>query len=223
MKAAVIIAAAGLSKRFGSKKPKQFLLLNKLPVFLWSVIAFLKIKEVKQIILVVPQDAVRILKKHEKKYGFTLIAGGKERFDSVKNGLKALNRNIDIVAIHDGARPLISTDTIRNCLNAAKKYGAAIAALDITDTVKLCDKSLAVKKTISRDLVWRAQTPQVFKREVIERAYSRLNSKNVTDDSQIVESSGYRVKIVKDRPSNIKITKPKDLLLCKLFVGNNLL
>lgn len=218
MKAAVIIAAAGLSKRFGSKTPKQFFLLKKLPIFLWSVIAFSKVKSFKQIILVAPRDSVLSLKKYEKKYGIKVVAGGKERFESVNNGLKALNDDIDIVAIHDGARPLISKTVIVNCLNAAKKYGAAIACLDVNDTVKLTGNDLVIKRTIPRENIWRAQTPQIFKRHLIEKAYSKLGSKKVTDDSQLLETLGIKVKIVRGEFSNLKITKPEDLALAKMLI-----
>jgi 2-C-methyl-D-erythritol 4-phosphate cytidylyltransferase len=223
MKAAVIIAAAGSSKRFKSKTPKQFFLLNNIPIFLWSVLAFKKIKAFKQIILVVPESAVSSLKKYEKKYNIRVIAGGKERFESVKNGLRSLNNDIDFVAIHDGARPLISQTTIKNCLLSAKKYGAAITALDINDTVKYCDKNLLIKQTIARDKVWRAQTPQIFRRDLLEKAYKKLKSRKITDDAQLAELSKIKVKIVPGEFTNIKITKREDLKLAGLFLKSGLI
>jgi 2-C-methyl-D-erythritol 4-phosphate cytidylyltransferase len=114
---AVIIVAAGAGKRFGSKTPKQFLLLNKLPVFLWSVQAFRKVREFSQFVAVVPADMLGTLAPYRKKYGIDFVAGGKERFDSVKAGLQALRPGIGYVAIHDGARPLITPEIIRHGVN----------------------------------------------------------------------------------------------------------
>ena len=116
MNFAVIIVAGGVGKRFGSKEPKQFLLLNKKKMFEWSIIAFKKVKTCKQIILVVPEYKLKEIQKYKKIYEIDIVSGGKERYNSVQNGLKYVKNNIDIVAIHDAARPLITENIINEVL-----------------------------------------------------------------------------------------------------------
>ena len=111
MNLSVVIVAAGSGRRFGSKEPKQFLTLNKKPMFLWSVLAFKKIKDCKQIILVVSKEKIHEMLKYKKIYGVDVVCGGKERFDSVKNGLNIVNRDADFVAVHDAARPCLIHQT----------------------------------------------------------------------------------------------------------------
>ncbi|MFC1500830.1 2-C-methyl-D-erythritol 4-phosphate cytidylyltransferase [Elusimicrobiota bacterium] len=218
MRAAVIILAAGSGKRFNSKTPKQFLKLKNKPVFLWSVLAFKKIKAFKQVILVVPRNKLKSLLPVAKKYSLDIIAGGKQRYNSVSKGLKTINGNIDCIAIHDAARPLIKTKTIIKGLKAANKYGASIIAVKAKDTVKSAGSSLLIKNTIPRDMVWFAQTPQIFKAPVIMKAYSKLKSKNITDDAQAIEQMGKKVKIVEGEQTNIKITETSDLKIAKTFL-----
>ncbi|HBU70138.1 MAG TPA: 2-C-methyl-D-erythritol 4-phosphate cytidylyltransferase [Elusimicrobia bacterium] len=218
MKAAAIIVAAGAGKRFGTKIPKQFVLLSGKPLYLWSVLAFKKLSEVKQVIVVAPRDRLKALLPPSKKYGFELACGGKERSDSVKSGLLKLLPEIDIVAIHDGARPMIRKDTIRKSLSEADKFGAAVVSVQAVDTVKYSGKNGFVARTIPRTSVWLAQTPQVFKRTVISRAYAGRLPFNVTDDAQAAELKGFKVRIVPGEYSNIKITGKHDLETAKTLI-----
>ena len=212
MNAACIIVAAGKSRRYGSKELKQFVSLRGKPLFLWSVLAFKKIREFSQIIVVVPAERVKSLLELEKKYGIEVVAGGKERHDSVFNGVKKLNENITLVAIHDAARPLVSGNLIISALQAAKKYGASVVAVKARDTIKIVErKTGVVRKTIPRDEVWLAQTPQVFSRKIINRLYNNLVETQVTDDSQLAERLGIKVRIVEGSYSNIKVTDRADL------------
>ena len=207
---AAIIVAAGASRRFKAATPKQFMKLGGLPVFLWSVLAFKKTGKFGQIILVVPKDRVVKLKIPAAKYGFEAIPGGKERADSVHEGIKKLKPGVKIVAIHDGARPLVSKGLILRSLEAAKKFGAAVAAVPANDTVKICS-GLKVLKTTPRTNVWLAQTPQVFARETIEYAFKKLRArKGITDDAQIAELAGKPVRVVPGESTNIKLTTKKD-------------
>jgi 2-C-methyl-D-erythritol 4-phosphate cytidylyltransferase len=215
--AAAIIVAAGAGKRFGGRVPKQFAYLNGKPVFLWSVLAFKKIREFSQIILVVPGNKVESFGALQKKYGIDIARGGKERPDSVRAGLSALRPGIKIVAIQDGARPLVQPETIKASVAAAKKYGAAVVAVKARDTVKLSLKG-SVARTIPRDTIWLAQTPQTFIRNVIERAYAKLKNNKITDDAQAVELSGGQVKVVPGDYSNIKLTDRRDLAIAKILV-----
>ena len=221
MSAAVIIVAAGLGKRFHSKVPKQFLNLSGKPVFLWSVLAFQKIKEFTQVIVVVPEKYAPRLRTYEKKHRLDVTSGGKERYDSVMAGLKKVRAGIDFVAIHDAARPLITKDIIAKCLREAKRSGAALVAVAAKDTVKKAGSNLLVEKTIQRNTVWLAQTPQIFRKNLLLKAYSRKFT-SITDDAQAVELSGKKPKIVPGRYSNIKITEPLDMKIAALLLkGRN--
>ena len=218
MSAAAIIVAAGSGKRFNSKVPKQFLDLNGKPVFLWSVLAFKKLKAFVQVIVVVPQKYVAGLKPLGEKNGFELAAGGKERYDSVMAGLKKVRPGVSYVAIHDAARPLITEDIIAGCLREAKKSGAAIVAVSAKDTVKQAKTELFVQKTIPRNTVWLAQTPQIFNKNMLIKAYSGKLRTSITDDAQAVELAGRKPKIVPGRYSNIKITEPLDMKIAALLL-----
>lgn len=218
MKAAAIIVAAGAGKRFGSKTPKQFLKLNNLPVFMWSILAFKKVKNIKQLILVVPEDKIKTLKTLEKKYKIYVVPGGAERYISVQAGLSALNPDIEYVAIHDGARPLITTDLIKKGLLSAQKNNAAVIAVQARDTIKISDNEMNVNKTIPRNNVWMAQTPQIFKCSLIKEAYKNLSIKNITDDAQVAELSGHKVAVVPGSYKNIKITDRSDMEFAKFFL-----
>jgi 2-C-methyl-D-erythritol 4-phosphate cytidylyltransferase len=219
MTAACIIVAAGRSRRFGPAAPKQFALLKGKPLFLWSVQAFRKVREFSQIIVVVPAARLGSLKRLEKKLGVEFVNGGSERHDSVMNGVKRLRADIEVVAIHDAARPLVSSELISETLKAAKKYGACLAAVPARDTVKLADsKKGTVRKTIPRNEVWLAQTPQVFSTKILKRLYKNIGKANITDDAQLAEKLGIKVKIVEGSYANIKVTDKNDLKIVKMLL-----
>jgi len=217
MKAAAIIVAAGKGQRFGSRTPKQFLKFKGKPLFLWSVEAFRKLREIRQVILVVPGNMPASMQLYRKRYGLTLVAGGNERQDSVMAGLAATSPDIDYVAIHDAARPLISPSLIRKTLRAARLHGAAMAAVPARDTIKVSNDGRRINSTIPRRSVWLAQTPQTFSRPLILKAYELLAALNVTDDAQAAEMAGYPVAIVEGDYRNIKITDPEDLKIAGLL------
>jgi 2-C-methyl-D-erythritol 4-phosphate cytidylyltransferase len=215
MKNAAIIVAAGDGKRFGGKVSKQFLNLNGRPVFLWSVKAFASIKSFKQIIVVVPSDMVEPLSL-KYKTGFICVAGGNERFYSVKNGLALIGGDIDFVAVHDAARPLISKKDILSILKKAAKAEAAVAVEKAKDTVKLVSADGGyILKTLDRTILRNVQTPQIFKTELLKRAYYEKISAGVTDDSQLVENLKIKVSAVETRFPNFKITTKQDFELAK--------
>jgi 2-C-methyl-D-erythritol 4-phosphate cytidylyltransferase len=216
--AAAIIVAAGASRRFNSKTPKQFFKLGAYPVFLWSILAFKKISEIKQIVLVAPKDRLSQLAPYAKKYGFNVVSGGKERHDSVKAGLSAVKPHIRYVLIHDGARPLISGSLIKECLKETIKYKATVSAVPSTDTVKL-ERNGFVKETYPRQKVWLAQTPQSFYKPLIEAAYKNLKNTSITDDAQVAELYGKKVKLVMGEYTNIKITRKQDIKTAKLILN----
>lgn len=210
-KAAAIIVAAGASRRFKSKTSKQLFPLRDVPVFIWSVAAFRKTKNFSQIIVVVPKKSIELFRKYGSKYKIDVIAGGKERVDSVRQGLKHLNSDIEYVAIHDGARPLITPQLIKRNLSQTLKHGATVCAVQARDTVKISAPYGFVKKTTPRQNIWLAQTPQTFRCSIIKSAYKKLKTRKITDDAQAVELLGRKVKIVPGDYFNIKITEQKDI------------
>lgn len=218
MKLATIIVAGGIGKRFGSNKPKQFLLLNKKPMFEWSIIAFKKIKECSQIILVVPKDKLQEMLKYKKLYGIDIVCGGKERFDSVKNGLNIVKDDIALVAVHDAARPLITEKIIKDVVESAKKFGGAIAAVASKDSVKFSKFGTKITKSLDRKTIWNAQTPQIFKKDILKKAYSKKISKSTTDDAQLVEKTGTKSALVFASYENFKITEQTDFLLAEAIL-----
>jgi len=210
MKIAVIIAAGGSGKRMG--RPKQFLPLAGKAVVEWTIEVFRKIKTVEQIVLAVPEDDL----ERAKNLGVTVVAGGEERGDSVKNGLKAISPDCDLVIIHDGARPLITPDIIEKAISEAKEYGAAIVGVPAKDTIKRVGDDLVIKDTVDRQALWQAQTPQIFKYEIITRAYAKKRS--ATDDAKLVEDLGIKVKMVMGSYENIKITTPEDVVVAEAIL-----
>ena len=223
--ASAVIAAAGQGKRFGDGLPKQFLPLLGKPVLAYSVETFSKSGLIDEIILVVPGDWVSFTKtdiadKLSTDKVIKIIAGGPERQDSVLNGFSSLSGKPDIVVVHDGARPLVSSELLEEVINEASGCGGAIAALPAGDTVKKASAEMYVGGTIPRDSLWFAQTPQAFRYDVLKNALSAASRDGFlgTDESQLVERTGVNVKLVKGSPYNIKITTPEDLRLGELIL-----
>ena len=146
------------------------------------------------------------------------MAGGATRTESVRNCLAHVDDSFDIVLIHDGGRPFIDGRTIARSVAMARRYGGSIVAVPENDTVKLVGKDLFVKKTLDRSRIFRAQTPQVFKRELIKKAYAAGITAGATDDAGLVERAGGKVKIVTGSYRNIKITTKEDLKLAEVLI-----
>ncbi len=223
---AVLIMAAGQSRRFAdpfSKKP--FVLLDHRPVWMHSAERFSRRPEVKQVILVIdPGDKATFFQKFGANVAFLeleVAEGGKERFDSVQNGLAMVRKEIDFVAVHDAARPCLSELWIDSVFEAAEKTGAAILAAPITGTIKRVKRerpdggAYLIEDTVSRDNLWEAQTPQVFRRSLLEEAYARRGDFEVTDDAQLVQRLGHPITVVPCERMNIKITTKADLKLAE--------
>jgi len=217
MKKAAIIVAGGSGSRMGGEVPKQFQLIGNKPVVLWSLAAFYNYDPKIHLILVIPQDHFSLWEtlREEFKPAFnvTLVAGGEERYHSVQNGLKAITDE-DIIAIHDGVRPFIDLVTITRCFDAAHKTGTAIPVIESVDSIRLLipDGSRPLKR---RD-VKRVQTPQVFRREVIQKAYSQSFKDGFTDEATVCEMSGCKVTLVEGSKLNLKITTPEDMMLAEI-------
>lgn len=219
-KVAVIVVAAGKGERFGGgKENKVFAKLDGRPLFLRSVEQFVNRDDVCQTILVIsPADEEEVKSKYGANLGFLGVqraTGGATRADSVAGGLAVVRDDADLIAIHDAARPCVSTEMIDRVFAEASKAGAAILAAPLRGTIKRGSGAGVVDETISRDGLWEAQTPQVFKPSVILEAYERRADlgEEPTDDAQLVEFIGHPVMLVPSDFSNLKITVPQDLQL----------
>ena len=205
--------AAGSGSRFGEKK--QFKLLKGIALYFYSLNKFLLCEDIDEVILVVPESKLVGIKKEISKIKKTkkvlVVGGGNRRQDSVKNGLLSVSNESQLVCIHDGARPFVSQKLIKKSIFVCSKNDGAIVASPNFDTLKICEKGF-VKKTIDRNNVWMAQTPQVFWKTKLLHAIAILEKKNmeVTDESSMMESLGYKVSIVPGDQSNFKITSRED-------------
>jgi 2-C-methyl-D-erythritol 4-phosphate cytidylyltransferase len=221
---AVILPAAGKSSRFGGKDKKVFASIDGRAVWLRTAEAFVNRSDVIQTILIAaPEDMELIRTKyaaHMGLLGVEVVEGGKERFDSVGNALKRVKADAELVAVHDAARPCITSSLIDAVFSSAAKTGASLLAVPVGDTVKRGDVAHKVEATVPRKNLWLAQTPQVFRREIILEAYSRRASlgADITDDAQLVEAAGYPVYLVTGSATNIKITEPDDLALAAAII-----
>lgn len=220
--ASAIVLAAGEGVRFGGPVRKQYLALRGKPILWWSLQAFQKSPSIGTIILVVPPadlDRIRPLTRRWRLSKLkAVIAGGAMRADSVRAGLKALSDSIGWVAVHDAVRPLVRPDLIERTLRNARRYRAAIAATPSKDTVKLANGGGCIASTPPRESVWLAQTPQVFERRLLEAAHAKGRRLAVTDDSQLVERLGVKVRLVEAPAENLKVTRPADLEIARMIL-----
>ena len=217
-----VIPAAGQGLRMGTRLQKQFLDLWGKPVLARTIEVFERSTGIDSIILVAPQDRLafcrdEIIARYHFQKVRDVIPGGKERQDSVFNGLCAVPTTTDLVAIHDGVRPLVSVELIEQTILAAYEKGAAVAAQPTRETVKLSEDGATVARTLDRNRVFLAQTPQTFKRTLIWEAHKQARERQfyATDDSMLIEEMGHAVQIVPGMPQNIKITTPADLKLAE--------
>jgi 2-C-methyl-D-erythritol 4-phosphate cytidylyltransferase len=213
-----IVAAAGSGKRMGLKTRKPFIKLAGTPLIIRTIKALSASREIDAIVVAGEAAYLGRLNRLVAGYGLrkvsAVIAGGKTRADSVRNCLAHIDPRCGIVLIHDGGRPFVDTRTISDAIAAARRYGSCIVAVPESDTVKIVDKDLFVKRTLDRSRVFRAQTPQAFRTALINKAYrsaGRSRGPAVTDDAGAVEMAGGRVKIVPGSYRNMKITTRDDL------------
>jgi 2-C-methyl-D-erythritol 4-phosphate cytidylyltransferase len=210
----VVIVAAGESRRMNGVD-KVLAPLGGKPVIAHVLKAFDDCKSIDRIILVVNAKSLDACRKLAVGLStpIDVCVGGKRRQDSVAAGLQKLKK-CNWVVIHDGARPLVTKELIEEGLKAAQETGAAVAAVPVTDTIKVADDNRIVLETPSRRNLWAAQTPQVFRLDIITRAYQEAKGE-VTDDAALVEQAGYKVKLYMGSYDNIKITTPQDLLVAE--------
>jgi 2-C-methyl-D-erythritol 4-phosphate cytidylyltransferase len=216
---AVILAAAGKSSRFKDKNfKKPFAPLEGRGVWLHSAEKFLARQDVPQLILIIsPEDREYFQSKFAGNaaiLGVDVVEGGAERADSVQKALERVKADVDFIAVHDAARPCIADQWISEIFDAAEKSGAAIPAIPVGGTLKRISGGNIVE-TVSREGLWEAQTPQVFRKDLLLSAYAKRGGFAATDDAQLVERSGYKVTIVPGSSLNIKITTREDLRLAQ--------
>jgi len=217
-----IIVAAGKGIRMKGTMRKQYMDLSGRPVLAHSIMAFDSCSLVKEIFLIVPKEDVeycqnKILSLLDLNIQINLVCGGAKRQDSVYNGLKAITKNTDIVVIHDGVRPFIQPEDLKECILISKKYGACILGIPASDTLKRVDKLDIIETTLPRENIWLAQTPQAFRFDLILKAHetARQDGHIGTDDASLVERLGEDVKIINGGRFNIKITQKEDLAIAK--------
>jgi 2-C-methyl-D-erythritol 4-phosphate cytidylyltransferase len=218
---AAILVAAGVGKRLGKKGDKVFQKVAGKPLLFYSLHALQESRDVSRVVVVVQRVSVRRTKALVRRFGFkkveAIVSGGRRRQDSVRNGLRFAG-SADYVLVHDGARPFLSKDLISRTVDACVRTGAAVAALPVSDTVKKVVGNRVVR-TVSRKGLWLAQTPQVFRRRLLEQAFERRTARlPATDDSAMVEKPGRRIAMVEGDSFNIKITYRADLLLAEALL-----
>jgi 2-C-methyl-D-erythritol 4-phosphate cytidylyltransferase len=225
MKVAVLIPAAGSSSRFGSKTKKQFSEIDGRAVFLRTIEQFSDRDDIAQIVMAIPEadEEIFTIRWSAKVtfYGVKVILGGAQRYETVQKLLGTVKDEAQLISLHDAVRPCVTKKQIDAVFAAAAKTGAAILAHRLVGTIKhVDDKTKRIIGTVDRSALWEAQTPQVFKRDVIFKAYEQIDKvkEQITDDAQLVEATGHPVTIVESDTSNIKITSPTDLAIAEAII-----
>lgn len=207
----VIIVAGGIGARMESEIPKQFLEVMGVPMLMITLRAFIG---ARQRILVLPNGWLGCWKELCLKYNFELlhevVAGGSERFFSVKNGLALVDECVEFVAVHDGVRPFVTPVVIENAIAKASEFGCAVPVVDVVDSVRMVGEN-GDNLALVRSRLKSVQTPQVFKKEILMKGYQQEFQSNFTDDASVVENIGYKIGLSEGDPKNIKITFKEDL------------
>ena len=227
-KAFALIPAAGMGKRMGASINKQYLHLDGLPIVARTISVFEESPLIEAIYLVIPADEIPYCREHVlAACGFSkvveIVPGGRERQNSVMNGLNAMRGHVaddDVVLIHDGVRPLITPQLLRDAIEVARNNDGALVAVPAKDTIKTVRDGMIID-TPPREMLWQAQTPQAFRFAVIHDAYRAAEEEGFmgTDDASLVERRGGIVKVVRGDYRNIKITTPEDLILAEAFLA----
>ncbi|MBS1545956.1 MAG: 2-C-methyl-D-erythritol 4-phosphate cytidylyltransferase [Bacteroidetes bacterium] len=219
MERSAIIVAGGSGKRMGGTLPKQFLLLKGRPLLFWTIRAFHRFDPAMQLVVVLPKEQMEAWEArcaaHDFQVPHTVVAGGTERFHSVKEGLRKVRHN-GLVAVHDGVRPVVSDNLIGKCLRAAERHGAAIPVVPVSSSVRAVEggSSHAVDRTALR-LV---QTPQSFQVPLLRTAFELPYDPAFTDEATLVERIGTMLHLVEGEEQNIKVTTPLDLELAEVLL-----
>ena len=224
MSVCAVVPAGGTGTRMGGTVPKQFLELNGKPILYYTLKTLQDCGIISELILVVPEkeyDNACTDWLGKPEIVTKVVVGGEKRQDSVYNGFCEVSPQTEIVLVHDGVRPFLSHQMIQESVDAAREYGAAITAIPVNDTIKRVDDSGLVSQTVDREGLWRVQTPQVFRYELLQEAFKKANSEKFygTDEGTLIEHLGKPVKVVEGSEQNIKITRPEDLRLSEILIS----
>jgi 2-C-methyl-D-erythritol 4-phosphate cytidylyltransferase len=223
VKTQAIIPTAGAGKRLSGPVSKPLLLLNGKPLFIYALEAIEQSSLIDSMVVVAQKDLCgefeEIIKQSRLHKVTRIIAGGQTRCESVYNGLKIVDEDSDMILIHDGARPLITTEIVDEAITLCQAYEAVVVAVAVKPTIKKVDQQeLIVEETLNREELWEIQTPQVFKRNILLKAYQQRRENNPTDDAVLVEQLGVRVKVLQGDYKNIKVTTKEDLTVAEAFL-----
>jgi 2-C-methyl-D-erythritol 4-phosphate cytidylyltransferase len=224
---ALIIPAAGSGKRIGEDLPKPYLEVAGKTIIGHTVSRFAGVGALAQVVIATTAEYFELAGSVKKllpdHVSFEIVEGGAERQDSIYNAIQVIGDGVDLIAIHDAVRPFVKTESIQACLMAAASAGAAILAVPARDTIKKISDDYRILATPERKYLWQAQTPQIFNRDLIRRAYEHAGKHNYlgTDDASLVEFLGEQVVVVEGSHENFKITYPLDLQLAKLLLNTN--
>lgn len=214
----IIITAGGIGKRMGSSIPKQFIEVAGLPLLMHTINCFYSFNPHCQIIITLPEDWKEywkeLIEKHSFKVPHLIVDGGIERYDSIKNALSKCTHSI--IGVHDGVRPLVSHATIERCLRLVTEKGTAIPTLPLKESLRKIEGEKT--NTVERKNYLSVQTPQLFKKEIIEKAYEIPFHSGITDDASLVEEAGFSIEITEGNEENIKATTPFDIQIINLFI-----
>lgn len=219
-----VIVAAGKGKRMGTEISKQFLPLGGKEILAHTVEKLEQAAGIRDIILVTGEDSIEDVRDMTKEYDWKKItgitAGGRERQDSVRNGLRLVSADTEIVLIHDGVRPFVTEEIVQMSIETAGEMGACVAGVPAKDTIKVCNAENIAVATPERSTLWQIQTPQTFRRDLILAAYETAAKDGFvgTDDASLAEHCGYPVKVILGSYRNIKITTREDLLIGEAFL-----
>lgn len=216
----LVVVAAGIGTRMGSEIPKQFLPLAGRPLMMHTIDRFASVCPKTDIIVVLGKAFIdeweRLCREHNFTTPHSVAEGGTERFYSVSNGLRLVSKR-SLVAVHDAVRPFVLPDTIERCFREAALYGNAVPVITPAETVRQLLKT-GKSRILRRNMIRLVQTPQVFKSEILLKAYSRTFSSNFTDDASVVEAAGEKIHLVEGNPENIKITTPADMAMAEVLL-----
>lgn len=219
MKKYVIIVAGGSGKRMNAELPKQFLKIHGKPLLMHTFEKFFNYGSSIKFILTLPQDHIDTWKQlcsdHQFPIEHIIVRGGTERFHSVKNALAEIKEKC-LVAVHDGVRPMVSTETVARCFDLAEKSGNAIPVIPISESIRFIDENGS--KPADRNKYKLIQTPQVFQSEILIKAYQQQYTTDFTDDAGVVEKTGIKINLVEGNRENIKITTPVDLQIAEALI-----
>ena len=217
----LVLLAGGVGRRMGAQVPKQYLPLLKIPIAIYSLRKFATMREIGEIVVVCNEEYDDIFLNEGVQKPVVIARPGKERQDSVYNGISKARKEARLLAIHDSARPLTDLEDAKRCFRDGKEFGAAVLAVKCKATIKQANKDGSICKTLDRSLLWEMQTPQVIEPELLKEGFKLVKENNleVTDDVSVVEHLGKRVQITEGSYYNIKVTTPEDMFIAERLLN----